>query len=185
VSAALTHTRSGFSNYFSRPRYQDSAVHTYFSEHDPGYPYYNFNGIEDSKNGTNIGKGGLYNRKGRAFPDVSANGAGLQFFDTGVKQPIAGTSLSAPIWASMLTLINEKRTEVGKSPVGFVQPVLYHHPEVFNDITEGNNPGCGTEGFGAVKGWVRRCINYAAPTSLANNGTQDPLTGLGICHRED
>ncbi len=29
-----------------------------------------------------------------------------------------------------------------------------------NDIVEGNNPGCGTNGFEAVKGW-------------------DPLTGLG------
>jgi len=29
-----------------------------------------------------------------------------------------------------------------------------------NDITEGNNPGCGSDGFKAVKGW-------------------DPLTGLG------
>jgi tripeptidyl-peptidase-1 len=44
--------------------------------------------------------------------------------------------------------------------VGFVNPVLYAHPEVFNDITQGSNPGCGTQGFSAAKGW-------------------DPVTGLG------
>jgi tripeptidyl-peptidase-1 len=36
----------------------------------------------------------------------------------------------------------------------------YKHPEVFTDITIGNNPGCGSPGFPAAKGW-------------------DPLTGLG------
>lgn len=45
-------------------------------------------------------------------------------------------------------------------PVGFINPVLYEHPEVFNDITSGHNPGCGTYGFEAVEGW-------------------DPVTGLG------
>jgi tripeptidyl-peptidase-1 len=34
------------------------------------------------------------------------------------------------------------------------------NPEVFNDITQGSNPGCGTQGFSAAKGW-------------------DPVTGLG------
>jgi tripeptidyl-peptidase I len=36
----------------------------------------------------------------------------------------------------------------------------YAHPEVFNDITEGSNPGCGYTGFTASEGW-------------------DPVTGLG------
>jgi tripeptidyl-peptidase-1 len=44
--------------------------------------------------------------------------------------------------------------------LGFINPVLYAHPEILNDITNGTNPGCGTEGFKAVKGW-------------------DPASGLG------
>jgi tripeptidyl-peptidase-1 len=44
--------------------------------------------------------------------------------------------------------------------VGFINPVLYANPGVLNDIKKGNNPGCGTDGFQAVKGW-------------------DPVTGLG------
>jgi tripeptidyl-peptidase-1 len=71
-----------------------------------------------------------------------------------------GTSAAAPIFASVVNLINEKRIKDGKGPVGFVNPVLYANPEVLNDITNGTNPGCGTNGFGASKGW-------------------DPLTGLG------
>ncbi|KAI6299862.1 Tripeptidyl-peptidase sed1 [Pyricularia oryzae] len=70
------------------------------------------------------------------------------------------TTASAPVFGSILTLINEKRIEAGKSPVGFVNPVLYQHQEVLNDITNGKNPGCGTDGFNAVSGW-------------------DPVTGLG------
>lgn len=44
--------------------------------------------------------------------------------------------------------------------MGFVNPALYSHPEILNDITNGTNPGCGTPGFSAVPGW-------------------DPVTGLG------
>jgi tripeptidyl-peptidase-1 len=71
-----------------------------------------------------------------------------------------GTSAAAPIFASVVNLINEERIKVGKGPVGFVNPVLYANSGVLNDITNGSNPGCGTNGFDASKGW-------------------DPLTGLG------
>jgi tripeptidyl-peptidase-1 len=48
--------------------------------------------------------------------------------------------------------INEARYAIGKGPVGFINPVLYQHPEVFNDIKNGSNPGCHAEGFHAVRG---------------------------------
>ncbi len=65
-----------------------------------------------------------------------------------------------PIFASIINRINEERLAVGKSTVGFVNPVLYANPEILNDITRGENPGCGSNGFKAVSGW-------------------DPVTGLG------
>ena len=37
--------------------------------------------------------------------------------------------------------------------VGFVNPTLYAHPEVLNDIVNGSNPNCGTSGFKTAKGW--------------------------------
>lgn len=60
----------------------------------------------------------------------------------------------------MINMINEGRIKQGKGPVGFLNPTLYSNPDVMNDITIGDNPGCGTKGFSAVDGW-------------------DPLTGLG------
>lgn len=79
-------------------------------------------------------------------------------FSTPIKD--SGTSVATPAWAAILAMLNEERRRVGKGSVGFVNPVLYKHPEVFTDITRGSNPGCGTDGFHAVKGW-------------------DPVTGLG------
>lgn len=73
-------------------------------------------------------------RAGRGFPDVAANGAQLLFYNDKRLEPTYGTSLSTPIFASIITLINEERTKAGKSPVGFINPVIYQHPEVFDDI---------------------------------------------------
>ena len=52
----------GFSNYHTAPSYQADALATYFQEHDPGYPYYNYSG--NASIGAN---GGLYNRDGRGL----------------------------------------------------------------------------------------------------------------------
>jgi tripeptidyl-peptidase-1 len=81
-------------------------------------------------------------------------------FNMGAPTLIGGTSASSPVFASILTRINEERLKAGKSTIGFVNPTLYKHPEVLHDITVGSNPGCGSAGFTASKGW-------------------DPVTGLG------
>ncbi|KAF7194030.1 Aorsin [Pseudocercospora fuligena] len=149
-------TAGGFSNYFSTASYQRSAVDEYFAKHDPGHPYYTVNA-----NATNIGAGGgIYNRAGRGYPDVSANGAYMPVFINGTLGKFFGTSLASPIWASVITLVNQQRTIAGKGPVGFINPTLYANPWVLNDIVNGSNPNCGSSGFKAVEGW-------------------DPTTGLG------
>lgn len=66
---------------------------------------------------------------------------------------VYGTSASSPTLGSILTLINQERLEAGKSSIGFINPVAYANPDVFNDITEGTNQGCGTEGFSSAPGW--------------------------------
>jgi len=66
VRGELVASHGGFSNHFETPAYQSAAVSTYFANHDPGLPYYIAN-----VNASNIGaNGGVYNRAGRAFPDV-------------------------------------------------------------------------------------------------------------------
>jgi len=144
----------GFSNYFAQPWYQVEAVEQYFKTANPPYPYYSE--FEVDFNTTK----GLYNRIGRGYPDLAANGAHFRAYTDGHDYFYYGTSLAAPLVASVLTLLNEERFAVGKKPVGFINPVLYQNSWVLNDIVNGTNVGCGSEGFSAVPGW-------------------DPATGLG------
>ncbi|KAF2155404.1 subtilisin-like protein [Myriangium duriaei CBS 260.36] len=134
----------GFSDIFEMPSYQASAVTNYLNKYAPKYGP------------------AVYNTSGcaRGFPDVSAAGLNLTTVYLGKTYGVGGTSASAPIVASLVTLLNEERLQAGKGPLGFLNPIFYAHPEAFNDITEGSNPGCGTQGFPAAPGW-------------------DPVTGLG------
>ncbi|EPE07993.1 alkaline serine protease [Ophiostoma piceae UAMH 11346] len=151
-------TGGGFSNVFGTPAWQQKAVDTYIETANLSFASY-------AGPGYNLSTGspqppGLFNRSGRAYPDVSAIGDDVMVVYNGYGNSVAGTSVSTPIWGALLTLINEERLRAGKKPVGFVNPILYQHPEVFTDITVGNNPGCGSTGFTAAEGW-------------------DPVTGLG------
>src|SRR3569833_163103 len=92
----------GFSNYYPRPPYQKAAVDAYFARHNPPYPYYTEFAPQLNLNTTK----GLYNRLGRAYPDVSANGANMRSYVNGRLLHSFGTSLAAPLFASVLTLVS-------------------------------------------------------------------------------
>ena len=134
----------GFSNVFEVPSYQQSAVQGYLTNYTPPY------------------NSSIYNNTGtsRAYPDLSALGLKLATVYLGKTYGVGGTSASTPLVAGLITLLNEERLAANKSVIGFLNPTLYAHPEMFNDITVGGNPGCGTPGFNATPGW-------------------DPVTGLG------
>lgn len=134
----------GFSNVFGVPAYQKSAMAAYYRSFAPPYGADRFNN----------------SRRVRGYPDVAANGANFVTAVDGSFQLSYGTSASAPTFAAIINLINEERIAARKRPVGFVNPALYANRQVMNDVLEGNNPGCGTQGFSAVPGW-------------------DPVTGLG------
>jgi len=56
--------------------------------------------------------------------------------------------------AGVISLLNDYLISKGKSPLGFLNPLIYSTGAIgFNDITSGSNPGCGTSGFSAAKGW--------------------------------
>ncbi|KAI0967950.1 peptidase S8/S53 domain-containing protein [Xylaria arbuscula] len=156
---ATTRFRSGggFSNIYDAPEWQKDTVATYLSRANLSFTGYEGGGANYSNAKAGIGR---YNRIGRAYPDVSANGDGFIMSSGGDLLRVGGTSASCPLWGSIITLINEARLEAGKKPVGFIHPVLYAHPEVFNDITVGDNRGCRTTGFPAIEGW-------------------DPVSGMG------
>ncbi|KAJ7320853.1 subtilisin-like protein [Mycena albidolilacea] len=134
----------GFSNNFPRPAWQDSAVQNYLDNFVPDYA------------------ASVFNRSGRAYPDVSANGWPLVIAEGGGFVHSGGTSASAPIFAAVIAAVNDARIAAGKSTVGFINPALYSDAfaGAFNDVQVGSNPGCQKQGFPAAPGW-------------------DPVSGLG------
>lgn len=109
----------GFSNVFARPAYQAQAVENYLSLHPP--PFAGYSTLLNQSVGANSG---VFNRVGRAFPDLAVVGQSIAGYRGGKFGTFDGTSASAPLFAAMLTRINEVRLQQGKSTVGFVNPVL-------------------------------------------------------------
>ncbi|KAK5111709.1 hypothetical protein LTR85_011754 [Meristemomyces frigidus] len=154
----LSYTASGggFSNLFERPAFQDGTVQSYISEHIPA-TYYNKSG---------------FNPSGRGIPDVSAFSTNFPVVWEGITFPIGGTSASTPLWAAVITLLNDYEASKGRPPLGFLNPWLYSLSEgALKDITTGGNnagacyllTGCTlkeTPGYNVTAGW-------------------DPVTGLG------
>ena len=138
-----TISSGGFSGIFPRPYWQSAQVNQYFGQSNVHYP-----------------SPSSYHSNGRGYPDVSCFGTDMSMVYWGMTKMIDGTSISAPIFAGIISLLNAQRTSVGKSPLGFINPWLYSNPQMFNDIHSGDNSfGC-CQGFKATVGW-------------------DPVTGLG------
>lgn len=108
---------------------------------------------------------GSFPAKGRATPDVSALGEGFQVVQQGSVISVGGTSASTPMFAGLVSLLNEARMQTNQQQLGFLNPWLYKHASAFTDVTKGSNAiGRGTGpikyGFNCTMGW-------------------DPATGLG------
>jgi tripeptidyl-peptidase I len=140
----------GFSNVFAIPEYQQSAVKTYMEKYAPNYPgQYNNSGTVRGKLENHypyypylahMDRNEANGCVKKGFPDIASNGAWFSIAVFGELSQVFGTSCAAPTIAAILALINGERIKAGKSSVGFVNPTLYAHPEVLNDITEGQNP---------------------------------------------
>jgi tripeptidyl-peptidase-1 len=134
----------GFSNYFARPSYQDKVVSAYIKALNSSFAY-----------------PGLYNKSGRAYPDIAAQGQRYAVIWNGTLVHLDGTSASSPCAASIISLVNDALIAKGKSPLGFLNPWIYAKGfKAFTDVTEGLTQGCDTAGFPAAPGW-------------------DPVTGFG------
>merc|ERR1712194_520496 len=142
----------GFSDQFARPAWQQQAVESYLAA---------------AAKAGNLPKAALFNRTGRAYPDVAALGgsknpyciAGTAIF--GYKmQTVFGTSAATPVFAGLVARLNSARLAKGMPSMGFMNPWIYQHAEVFQDVTKGINKDSGNAGFTAMPGW-------------------DPSTGVG------
>ena len=144
-SAEHAHTISGggFSDVFPQPEYQQSAVRNYL-------------------NSQNAPPHDLFNRTGRAYPDVAALCLNFWTVIRGFLSPGGtGTSASTPTFAGIISMVNEHRLKANKPSMGFLNPFIYKNPSAFYDVTSGCNQGCGqndrafcaAEGFDPVTGF--------------------------------
>jgi len=79
---------------------------------------------------------------------VAAQGDRYLVIWRGKEGLVGGTSASTPTFAGIVALLNDALISAGKPPLGFLHPWLYSDGMAgLNDITIGNNTGCGTSGF--------------------------------------
>ncbi|KAI3399800.1 hypothetical protein diail_5597 [Diaporthe ilicicola] len=142
----------GFSNYFPVPSWQAKDTEAYIK---------GLNGTHD----------GWYNASGRGIPDLTLVGSRFLLGGDGKYALTAkGTSASTPVWASIITLINDKRLRAGKPVLGFLNPVLYSDSvrAALTDVTAGSIGGCSlNHGQDFVTGWDA-AVGW------------DPSSGLGV-----
>lgn len=110
-------------------------------------------------------------REGRGTPDVASLGENYQTIQQGNVVAQSGTSASTPVFAGMVSLLNEARLQKGMSPMGLLNPWLYLNEDAFTDIVVGTNALTGFADQGGS----------AAPALYGWNATVgwDPVTGLG------
>ncbi|KAJ4374520.1 Tripeptidyl-peptidase sed2 [Didymella sp. IMI 355093] len=118
---------------------------------------------------------GLYNPAGRGFPDVAAQGQGFRVVDKGLQISVGGTSASAPVFASVVALLNNARLAAGQPSLGFLNPWIYSKGyQGLTDIKDGGSTGC--IGRSIYSGLKAPLVPYASW-----NATEgwDPVTGYG------
>lgn len=149
---AWSSSGGGFSDEFQTPAWQKQAVQSYL--------------VAAAKAG-NLPKDSFFNRTGRAYPDVAALGGEVNPYCVAAKvlvvssmTGVAGTSASCPVFAAVVARLNAERLAKGMPSMGFLNPWIYKHPEVFHDVTQGKNSFDEDIGFTAMSGW-------------------DPATGMG------
>ncbi len=131
-------------------------------------------------------------RTGRAVPDVAMDAdpntgylvGQTQTFPDGTTEyseyRLGGTSLSSPLFAGIMALADQ----AAGAPHGFVNPVLYAHPNAFTDVTSPastvavvrTNYTNGLDASGGLT-YLLRTMNQTL--SLQTTAGYDDVTGLG------
>ena len=159
--------------------------------------------VNADSSGTPCGNAGGYCRE---VPDVSALAGPFpyEFYFKGSWGSWGGTSLSAPLWAALVTLANAS-SACNQESVGFANPTLYAlaktDPGAFHDVTSGNNDLTGKNGglYPALAGYdmasglgtpngavlpAGLCANGSPNTvSVTNPGQQQSEVGQSVSHQ--
>jgi tripeptidyl-peptidase-1 len=143
----------GFSNFFSVPDYQTSAVQAYLAA---------------AQQANVLPPASFYNASGRAFPDVAAPSEGFWVVSYLVPSPVAGTSCASPSFTTVISLLNEVQLSKNNPTLGFLNLWLYQNAaSMMQPVNSGCNVGCPKTkdtGFCAVSG----------------QGIYSPVAGLGV-----
>ncbi|KAJ7100432.1 family S53 protease-like protein [Mycena epipterygia] len=136
---AINFTGGGFSNFFPRPSFQTTAVDGFLKTIPTDFA-------------------GTFNTTGRGYPDVAVQGWNFEIVAGNKTGLVGGTSASAPTFAAIIALINDRLIAAGKPVLGFLNPFLYSRAsKAFNDITIGHNSGfvcpASSVAFDAAVGW--------------------------------
>jgi kumamolisin len=99
--------------------------------------------------------------RGRGVPDVAGDAdpaTGYQIRVDGRNAVFGGTSAVAPLWAALITVVNQRRPR----PLGRLHPLLYAAGAApFRDITSGTNGA-----YSAARGWDA-CTGLGSPNGQA------------------
>ena len=135
--------------------------------------------------------------EGRGYPDIAAEAEDILYVVDGEVSVGDGTSFAVSVClshtllhlpcvclfsitqltvnvqtvAGIVSLLNDFRVSQHYPPLGFLNYLLYGEgSEGLNDITEGSNPGCGTDGFPAKHGWDPvRSTRLITSSSMSTN----------------
>jgi len=106
----------------------------------------------------------------RNAPDVAMAADNIFLVaDHGQQETSGGTSAASPLWAGFAALVNQQAVSAGLSPIGFVNPALYHlgtnssFHACFDDVTVGNNTNTIATQFLAVPGYDL-CTGWGSPS---------------------
>ena len=158
----------GFSNYFTRPAYQDTAVRRYLATGSS---------IPDKKN---------WNATGAGFPDIAAQGILFDVCTEDFFYPYSGTSAACPSATGVMATLAQQRLDNNMTKLGWLNPFFYQigaadeGVNAFNDVTDGVNVHCGDDtGFSATKGWDPvsgwGTLNYGKMKPLVRSSLYLPL----------
>lgn len=119
----------------------------------------------------------------RNVPDVALTGENIYVtYDNGGAAFVGGTSCAAPLWAGFMALVNQQATDLGQTPIGFINPAVYEigksssYNLCFNDTAAGDNfKSTSPTNFPAVAGFDL-CTGWGTPngTNLINALTWPP-----------
>ena len=92
------------------------------------------------------------------MPDIACNAdpvTGYQIIFQGRSIPVGGTSVSCPVFAAIVALANQRRTQQGLPVLSGLAKMLYSNEiqPAYRDITVGNNSYNDVTGYTAETGW--------------------------------